>query len=53
MQKKIMRIEQLEKILRKHKIPIPEEEYDQGTRKREEERVDGVYLEGEMTYNIT
>jgi hypothetical protein len=39
--------------MKKHKIPIPEEEFDHPTLKREEERIDGVYLEGELTYNIT
>ena len=39
-------------MLRKHKIPIPDEDHSEEIRQKEE-RVDGVYLEGEMTYNIT
>ncbi len=53
LRRKTIRIETLEKLLRKHKIAIPEELVDDEAHKREEERVDGVYLEGEMTYNIT
>lgn len=34
----------LEKLLRKHKIPIPEESVEDSVHKREEERFDGVYL---------
>jgi hypothetical protein len=39
--------------LRKNKITVPEEEFDLSAKKREDERIDGVYLEGELTYNIT
>ena len=49
---KNQRIEQLQRLLRKHKIPIPDEDHSEEIRQKEE-RVDGVYLEGEMTYNIT
>lgn len=53
LQRKNMRIDQLEKTLRRHKIAVPQEEFDNSANKREEERVSGVYLEGELTYNIT
>ena len=53
LQRKNIRIEQLEKILRKNKIPVPEEEFDTSMRQKEEDRIDGVCLEGELTYNIS
>jgi hypothetical protein len=44
LQRKNLRIEQLEKVLRKNKIPVPEEEFDMSIRQKEEERIDGVCL---------
>ena len=44
LQRKNLRIEQLEKVLRKNKIPVPEEEFDMSMRQKEEERIDGVCL---------
>ena len=50
--RKSARIEQLERLLRRHKIAIPDEEVERAAEKREE-GMDGVYLEGELTYNVT
>lgn len=43
LQRKTHRIEQLERLLRRHKIPIPEEDHQEEVRQKEE-RIDGVYL---------
>ena len=40
-------------MLRKNKIVIPEEDFSLANHPREEEKYDGVYLEGELTYNVT
>ena len=53
LQRKSIRIDQLEKLLRKNKIVIPEEDFSLANHPREEEKYDGVYLEGELTYNVT
>lgn len=43
--RKTHRIEQLQRLLRKHKIPIPEEDHHHHEQARQkEERIDGVYL---------
>lgn len=44
LQRKTRRIEQLERLLKKHKIAIPEEEQPDPTHPAHEERMDGVYL---------
>jgi myosin heavy subunit len=52
LERRNQRIEVLEALLKKHRIPIPKEE-QADLPPKVEEKDDGVIYEGEMTYNIT
>lgn len=56
LEKKARRVDVLENLLKSHKIPIPAEEvssYGQKIRIDKDEKLDGVCLEGQTTYNIS
>jgi hypothetical protein len=56
LEKKMKRVEALEILLKVNKIQVPPEELEgeRGKeREKESEKMDGVCLEGETTYNVT